>query len=307
MVSARHSRVIKATPQTIQPRVHAPRGFLFFRLLKATRPVTLLNIWPGLKRWPRKYNKPLTYSRSFFGFQLTFAQRLVARFALPFADVLEQYTTLTRSIAIEHRAEYLAGLQVAPDPTEWTYQWHRAQRVPGPQPDDSTLYGRALFGCFHYSVRNDRTGHGTIIRPHFIKNDRPGLHALGQERLAVRRAEVGRMFTHIHAHVPLAATVLGNSWLYNLAAYQRVYPPAYTLHLPAIQHDEFQYLSLWGQCFDRHWQPKTTVTAELLRRLDRLEDLTDLRACFPYAVRRPQCGISEFYAFFEIEEKEQNE
>lgn len=253
----------------------------------------------------------MAYSRAFFGFQLTFAQRLVERFSLTLTDVLQQYTTLTKSIALEHREEYLAGFLVAADPTEWTYQWHTAQRAPGPQPDDSLLYGRALFGCFHYSVRNDRQGNGTIIRPHFIKNDQPGLHALGRERLAVRRAEVGRMFTHIQAHVPLAATVLGNSWLYNLAAYQRVYPPAYTAHLPAIQHDEFQYISLWGQCFDRNWQPKAEVTDELLRRLDRLADLADLRSCFPYAVRRPQCEISEFYTFFAIDNaidnKEQNE
>ncbi len=245
----------------------------------------------------------MTYSRAFFGLQIAFARRLVEHAAIPLAEALQRYTTFASSIAAVHWAEYLAGFQAAVDPTEWAYQWDRAQRAPGPQPDDSTLYGRALFGCFHYTVRHDRKGNATIIRPHFIKNDQPGRHALGRERLAVRRAEVRRMFVHIQEHVPLAEMVLGHSWLYNLNAYRRVYPPLYTTQLPAVHQDEFQYLSLWGQCFDRNWQPKRLVTEELLRRLDALDDLANLRSCFPYQVRRPQCAIHTFYHFFDIQER----
>jgi hypothetical protein len=246
----------------------------------------------------------VAYPRAFFHVQLRFVQRLVERFALDPAVALQQYTTFTRTIAVEHREFYLAGLQAAADATEWAYQWDLLQRAPGPQPDDQLLYGRALFGCFHYSVHNDRQGEATVIRPHFIKNDRPGLHALGRERLATRRAEVRRMFVHIQEHVPMAKTVLGHSWLYNLAAYRRVYPAVYTAALPVVQRDEFQYLSLWGQCFDRNWQPKPAVTDEVLRRLAVLEDLAQLRFCFPYAVRRPQCAIDEFYTYFAIAEGE---
>ncbi|MEZ4679851.1 MAG: hypothetical protein R2932_37100 [Caldilineaceae bacterium] len=243
----------------------------------------------------------LAYPRAFFGFQLSVARQLVERFSLELADVLQQYTTFTRPIATEHLAIYLAGLQAATDATEWAYQWDLVQRAPGPQPNDSMFYNRALFGCFHYSIHNDRAGNATIIRPHFIKNDQAGLRALGRERLAVRRAEVRRMFVHIQEHVPGAKTVRGHSWLYNLNAYRRVYPRAYTTSLPAVQRDEFQYLSMWGQCFDRHWQPNPRVTTELLQRLARLEDITKLRACFPYQVRRPQCAIREIYTALEID------
>ncbi len=242
----------------------------------------------------------MSYSRAFFGLQLSFVERLIEHFSLDLADTLQQYTTFTRGIATEHWGEYLAGFQTATDRTEWAYQWDLAQRAPGPQPNDNQLYGRALFGCFHYSIHNDPRGKATIIRPHFIKNDRTGLRALGQERLAVRQAEVRRMFVHVHEHVPEARMVRGHSWLYNLAAYRRIYPPIYTTTMPAVLDDEFQYLSLWGQCFDRHWQPKQAVTHELLRRLDSLDDLADLRFCFPYQVRLPRCKIGDVYTFLGI-------
>jgi len=237
----------------------------------------------------------VSYSRAFFAFQLAFVQRLTERFSLDLADTLQHYTTFTIGIAAENWATYLAGLQAAEERSEWAYQWDLAQRAPGPQPNDRQLYGRALFGCFHYSIHNDRAGKATIIRPHFIKNDRAGVRALGQERLAARRAEVRRMFAHVHEHVPDAKTVRGHSWLYNLAAYRRVYPSVYTRKMPDLHNDEFRYLSLWGQCFDRHWQPKPAITTELLRRLDRLDDLADLRYCFPYQVRLPRCKINEVY------------
>lgn len=243
----------------------------------------------------------MSYSRAFFGLQLSFVDRLTERFSLDLAHTLQQYTTFTKAIAPEHWGEYFAGLARATDRTEWAYQWDLAQRAPGPQPNDNQLYGRALFGCFHYSVHNDRTGQATIIRPHFIKNDRMGYRALGQERLAVRQAEVRRMFDHVHDHVPDAKTVRGHSWLYNLAAYRRVYPPFYTTTMPAVTDDEFQYLSLWGQCFDRNWQPKQAVTDELLQRLKTLDELANLRFCFPYQVRLPRCRIGDVYTFLGIE------
>jgi len=248
----------------------------------------------------------MTFPRAFFAFQLTVVHRLVARFSLSLGDALQQYTTFAGNIALEHWEQYLAGIQATNDGTEWAYQWDLVQRAPGPQPGDTTLYGRELFGCFHYSVHKDRNGDATIVRPHFIKNDQAGMRALGAERLAVRRAEVRRMFVHVQEHVPNAKNVRGHSWLYNLPAYRRVYPPAYTMTMPTVSHDEFQYLSLWGQCFDRNWQPKQTVTKELLRRLETLDDLGGLRFCFPYQVRLPRCKIDEIYTYLEIGQEHRN-
>jgi hypothetical protein len=242
----------------------------------------------------------MIYTPEFFAFQLTFAQRVADRFGLEFAYTVQRYTTIAKGIRGADWEEYRVGLQRA-DPVQWAYDWYLARRDPDPQPDDQEFYGHVLFGCFYYEVRNDEAGNATIIRPHFIKNDELGRRPLGKERLPARQRELRQMFHHIREHVPLVQTVLGNSWLYNLVAYRRIYPPAFTTNLPATAYEEFQYLALWGQCFDRNWQPKDEITDELLRRVDRLADLAALQSCFPYAVLRPQCAISEFYRFFNTE------
>lgn len=240
----------------------------------------------------------MTYTREFFAFQLTFAQRVADRFGLAFADAVQRYTTIAKGIRGDDWEQFRARLQ-AGDPAQWAFDWYVARRDPDPQPNDAEFYGHALFGCFYYEARKDEAGQETIIRPHFIKNDQPSCRSLGRERLAVRREELRRMVQHIQEHVPMAQTVQGNSWMYNLAAYRRIFPPAYTATLPATGYEEFRFLALWGQCFDRNWQPKPAITEELLRRVDQLEELAALQSCFPYAVLRPQCGINEFYHFFE--------
>lgn len=237
----------------------------------------------------------MAYAYAFFDFQLAFAQRLVDRFQLTLADAVYQYTTFSKSFGDVDWAAYCTGLAQAADRAEWTYQWYLPRRDRDPTPDDLTFYDHPLFGCFYYVVRDE-----TIIRPHFVKNEQPGMRPLSRERQVVRQAELQRMFAHIREHVPKAQTVRGNSWAYNLAAYRRLYPPVYTATLPVSDEDEFQYLALWGQCFDTNWQPKNTVAQTLLARVDRLETLADLRFCFPYQIRQPSCSITEFYSFYDI-------
>lgn len=237
----------------------------------------------------------MAYSVAFFEFQLLFASHLASKFHLRLEEAVYEYTTFRVSFGTDDWPVYSAGLEQTNDPVSWTYQWYLDHRGVDPKPDDSTYEGHPLFGCLYFSVRD-----ATVIRPHFIKNDFPGLRPLSRARIAVRQDELRRMFAHIRCHVPEAQTVRGNSWMYNLEAYRRLYPPQYTATLPISEEDEFQYLALWGQCFDRDWNPKVETTQVLLQRIDQLDDLTDLRFCFPYQIRQPECSIAEFYAFYGI-------
>jgi hypothetical protein len=238
----------------------------------------------------------MAYSRAFFDFQLTFASRLAAKFNLPLADTLYHYTTFTKSFDSGAWADYVAGLHQASDATTWTYQWYCNHQQPDPQPHDSQYDAHPLFGCFYFVLRN-----ADIIRPHFIKNDLPGMRPLSQARVAVRRAELSQMFAYIKQHVPTARTVLGNSWMYNLEAYSRLYPPAYTQSMAISSADEFQFLALWGQCFDSRWQVRTEIAAELLQRVEKLANLANLRLCFPYQILQPRCAIDAFYDFYHLD------
>ena len=242
----------------------------------------------------------MPYSRAFFELQLTFAGKLSERFHLSLSDAYYRYTTLTKSLDITGMDDWracMAALERAPDALEWIYQCYldRHQHELEPAPGDTEFHGRPLFGCFYYIIRDT-----SIIRPHLIKNDPPGMRPLSQARIVVRRAELQRMFAHIRRAVPAARTVLGNSWMYNLEAYRRLYPPAYTATLLASDENEFEYLALWGQCYDYDWQIKQPIAQELLRRVDALTDLSQLRLCFPYQILNPQCPIEEFYEFYGV-------
>ena len=238
----------------------------------------------------------MAYSPAFFDLQLTFARRVAAKFDLSLAHTLSDYTTFTKILGREGWAEYMAGLTQTADATTWTYEWYRLHQQPDPTPDDSMYNGQPLFGCFSFAVRGT-----TIIRPLFIKNDLPGLHPLSAGRAAVRQSELQRMLAYIHKHVPTVRTVAGNSWLYNLEAYRRLYPSTYTSSMAINTDDEFQFLALWGQCFGNDWEVKDAVATELFRRVDTLNDLTNLHTCFPYPVLQPRCPIHEFYAFYSVE------
>jgi hypothetical protein len=242
----------------------------------------------------------MPYSRAFFALQLTFAGKLSERFGLSLSEAYYRYTTLTKSLNISGMDDWntcMAALARAPDALEWIYRCYlsRHEREAEPAPDDAEFHGNPLFGCFYYIVRDS-----TIIRPHLVKNDLPGMRPLSRARFSVRRAELQRMFAHIRQAVPAARTVLGNSWMYNLEAYRRLYPPAYTASLPASEFDEFEFLALWGQCYDYDWQIKQPIAQELLRRVDTLADLSQLRLCFPYQILNPECPIEEFYEFYGI-------
>jgi hypothetical protein len=243
----------------------------------------------------------MPYSRAFFELQLTFAGKLSEKFHLSLSDAYYRYTTLTKSLNISSMDDWqacMAALDRAPDALDWIYQCYldRQAQEPEPAPGDIEFHGRPLFGCFYYIVRDTN-----IIRPHLVKNDLPGMRLLSRERLSERYTELQRMFAHIRQHVPVARTVLGNSWMYNLEAYRRLYPPAYTASLPASDEDEFEYLALWGQCYDYNWQIKQPIAEELLRRVDALTDLSRLRLCFPYQILNPECAIEEFYEFYGVQ------
>jgi hypothetical protein len=237
----------------------------------------------------------MPYTHAFIAFQIAAARILARRFALPLTDVLFHYTTLSKT-AVRGAVwpAFAAGIAQTEDIAAYTYQWYLADHDADPSPKDTVFHGRQLFGCFYYIVRDQ-----TIIRPHFIKNDRDG-SPLSAKRMEARRAELRAMFAHIRQHEPQATTVLGNSWMYNLEAYRRLYPPAFTATLPESDEGEFQFLARWGQLFDRNWDVRQPHGERFLHALEELVSLDELRHCFPYQLRRPRCAVGHFYEFYSV-------
>ena len=237
----------------------------------------------------------MAFAKPFFDFQIDVARRLAAQFDLSLGTTLARYTTFSTLFAAEWDT-YVGPIEAVPDLGAWTYEYYLSQRSPDPQPDDATYQGEPLFGCFYYHVRE-----ATTIRVHFIKNDPLSSRPLARPRMAARHAELARMFAHIRAHVPAAQRVLGNSWLYNIEAYRRLYPPAYTAELPVSDEAEFNFLAFWGQCFDHAWNPKPALARVILQQVAHMPHLDALRWCFPYQILQPAGSIADFYQFYAVE------
>lgn len=238
----------------------------------------------------------MAYTKPFIAFQLEAARILARRFDLTLADALFHYTTFSKTVADNAPWEaFAAELAAADDVVDAVYRWSQTHADPDPRPGDATYVGRPLFGCFYYVIRDE-----TVIRPHFIKNDAHG-HPLSRARLPQRQAELRAMVAHVREHAPQATTVRGNSWLYNLEAYRRLYPPAYTAALPASDEGEFQFLARWGQLFDRNWDVRQPQGVAFLRALKQLRSLEELRRCFPYQILQPRCAVQHFFDFYGIE------
>ena len=240
----------------------------------------------------------MLYTRSFFALQLAFAQRIATRFSLSLTDALLHYTTFATSLQVEESWEFFAHAFVhAHDQLELTYQIYVERSVNEwiPKPDDAKYRDWPLFGCFYYAVHDT-----TTIRTHFINNDLPRMRPLTQARQFARRGELRRMFSHIREMAHGATTVAGHSWLYNIPAYTRLFPPSYTCKMEENPDGVLNQMVLWFQCYDRFWEVKPAIAEELLRRVEQVTNLADLRLCFPYQRFRTRAPIAVFYKFYEV-------
>jgi hypothetical protein len=237
------------------------------------------------------------YAKAFYDLQLRFADRVATLGGLPPARALLEYSNLYirfglgRDFDAEHPVwrAYVAGLESADDPADWTYRFARSrQGVPGGPPVI------AAFGCFAYA--QPRPGR---IRLHFENAEVDGQRALGHERRAQRVAELAALFDHVRRTLPQPVQVVGASWLYNLEAYRRLFPAAY-LATARVLTGRFQHMPLWGQFLDRHGQVKPGPSRQFLERLEGQLDPGRLDECFPLQVLTVEAPAQAFYDLYRV-------
>lgn len=151
------------------------------------------------------------------------------------------------------------------------------------------------WGCFACDWRPARRA----IRIHFLNQDAPEPGALSHQRMAARHAELRAMFAVTRAERPDAEFVIGASWLYNLEAYRRLFPPAFGASA-APTEPEFQYRALWGQFLRSDWSLNAARADAFLGRVAALTEPAQAASCFPFQVLRTQAPIVDFYAFYGV-------
>jgi hypothetical protein len=235
-------------------------------------------------------------SKEFFQLQLSFAAKVAEVTQVPLEETLLAYTTfylsfdLGRSFDPTHPLwqEYLTGLKQVGDQAQWTYSFVQRQR---------TDFTANFYGCFSYAYLADEH----TIRIHFVNRETTEHSALSLVRRPVREQELAEMFRAIRTMVPEAMTVRGGSWLYNLTAYCRLFPPEY-VHSVQVSEDEFPYLALWGQFLTRGGNLRQPGADVFLARLRQQTTLEGLKHCFPLQVLRPACPIDHFYHCYRLNE-----
>jgi hypothetical protein len=239
----------------------------------------------------------VVYSAAFFDLQFQFASRVASVSDLTLEQALLDYTNLYvrfgfgRGFDRDHPGwcEYLAGLRRAADPCAWTYRFF-VERAPDVAPPAVV----ASFGCFSYADSGDAG-----IRLHFQNRDALDHSPLAKDRMPARLGELRALFRHAGQTRPAASRVAGTSWLYNLSAYRRLFPPSY-LASASVADARFRNLPLWGQFLDRHGAVRPGMSAPFLERLSRLAGLDGLAGCFPFQALALEAPLADFQRFYEI-------
>jgi len=239
----------------------------------------------------------VVYAKEFFDLQLTFAEAVCSATGMPRERCLFEYTNLYvrfglgREFDADHPAwrSYLAGLRGAEDARAWTYRFYL---------DDPEVRTAppvvATFGCFSYA----RSGSGPV-RLHFRNAETDGVSPLAADRAGQRRAELAALFRQIRKTVGDSVQVAGVSWLYNIEAYRRLFPPAYVASAEVVR-DKFRSMPLWGQFVDRHGAVKDAMARPFLAAIQGRNNLRDPNMCFPYPVQTVHAHAREFHDFYAV-------
>lgn len=231
---------------------------------------------------------PSYLSVDYVDLQLRFAERVTEVAGLPLAESLLRYTNLHRRM----------GLGV-PGPAQPADVWRRMtdgiEALARPNRIDRIhsiasalgdgaavlLPGRIPFGCFACEPPNAEG----MVRIHFGNRSHNGdTGPLHSSRMGERRDELRAMFAWLARAHPEARRVDGGSWLYNLEAYRRLFPPEFAASRDPRNGPPYLHgMSSWGQFIDFRANIRREVRDAFLEALPAL-DMKSPHRVFPYQV-----------------------
>lgn len=238
----------------------------------------------------------------YFAVQLRLAGRMAELTGASLGEAAFHYTNLHRRFGLGFSSldqpappwrDYAARLEAAADlagqvaVTQAMFRVSTDEVLPHP--------GQEGFGCFAF----EGPGEDGAIRIHFNNKDTDDTGGpLAATKAARRRAELAAMVARIRDSRPDATHIRGKSWLYNLEAYRRLFPPDYAasrqvapgpLHLTGT--------SSWGQMIDARENIRPEVRDALVANLADLDPQAPWTA-FPFPVLTVQAPLESFVAFY---------
>lgn len=239
--------------------------------------------------------------RGYFEVQLRLAERLAERRGQPLGEAALFCTTLHRRFGFGRPelavapawADYARGLERAASGAErldWTLAVFAAR------PDEPPPVGHVVFGCFSFEPPNA----DGMVRIHFNNRDSTdGIGPLAAAKAPARRAELARLSACLRRDHPSAVGIAGGSWLYNLQAYRRLFPPAYAESRARPARLRLTGTSSWGQFLDHAGRIKPDLRQAFLDNLERVDPDAPWRA-FPLHALSAWAPVEVFYDFYGV-------
>jgi hypothetical protein len=239
----------------------------------------------------------------YFEIQLRFAARMAEVGGLSLGEAAYRHTNLCRRFG--------QGIPVLSEPTEeWLGFAERleAARSTAEQvalcqatfrevvDEKLPLAGQEGFGCFAFEPPKDG-----LVKIHFNNKDTDDAGGpLASTKAERRRGELAAMTRRITEKHPDATHIVGRSWLYNLEAYRRLFPPPYAATrevAPGPIH--LSGTSSWGQMIDSREAIRAEVRDALVANLSDLDPEAPWTA-FPFRVLAVQAPVATFVRFYEV-------
>ena len=252
---------------------------------------------PDLLGGLRQRQKSKAFAKGFFDLQFSFAESVRELSGSSLEAALLEYTNfyvrfgLGRDFKPDHEGwqRYISGIRSAAYGREWTYRSYLAE--PEAKTGPRVV---ATSGCFSYA-RSDEN----FVRLHFRNMDSDDCSPLGRARAELRRAELAALFAHLGPSVGRETPIVGASWLYNLQAYRRLFPPDYVSCARPIQ-GAFRSMGLWGQFLNRRGGVRETMAESFLNNIAKSSNLGDLGRCFPFQALSVTAPAREFCDFYGV-------
>jgi hypothetical protein len=227
-------------------------------------PLPRRNAVPDPESWERRRASPAP--RSFFQLQYDFATIIAEKTGQSILDAIhENAPYMNRQLYnFEDGKEELLERDPGIDIVDFAYgkyieDYEESKNEPIPYNVGTR------FGCFMYDYPKEES---EDIYLHFINVEFDPKGPLSSEKIAERERDVTDVLKDIKRQRPTAKTVHGNSWLYNLDTYKRLFPASY---IESLRPDEGQRqwsagATLWGQFLDSDQRLKSDLALVLLER-----------------------------------------
>ena len=241
------------------------------------------------------------HGREFFELQVTFARKVADVQGVAVSELLMEWTILRQLFHLRVNPTtpnavwdaFIEGVEAGDDIAGAAYALYIERMAAGLRDDDE----REHWGCFEYAYpwRGEPT-----VGMHFANRDYTPHGTLSRERMPARMSELRAMFAHIREAHPDARTVRGSSWMHNIPAYQRLFPPEYVASAERCGYETGVW-ALWGQFIARDGGLRESTTRPFLERLRTQTTTAGCLRCFPYEVLKPRCDISAFHRLHAVE------